>query len=127
MKKIVVFISFICIALVAMSAKKSEGVYVMGASLSFSDSTVYFTEIQCIDSVSLEKGTKFLPNRQHYAYELKDYMSLNENMSGRTSVILFSRKISSLKKKERALKQRLENKRGLKVRYLGDKFKFTRP
>ena len=99
----------------------------MGASISFSDSIVYFTEIQKMDSVSLQKSTKFLPDRQHYAYELKDYMALQEDMPGRTSVILFAKKRSSLEKKQINLKLRLERRRGLKVRYLGDKFQFTRP
>lgn len=112
---------------VAMASDKNDKIYVMGASVSFADSTVYFTEIQLIEGVALEKKTKFLPDRQHYAYELKDYMNFKENMPGRTSVILFSKKLSSLKKKETNLKLRLERRRGLKVRYLGDKFKFTRP
>lgn len=126
MKKFFVLISFFALALTSV-AQKEKAVYVMGASVSFSDSTVYFTEIQKIDSISLQKNTKFLPDRQHYAYELKDYMSLQENMPGRTSVILFSKKLTSLKNKEQNLKLRLERRRGLKVRYLGDKFKFTRP
>lgn len=126
MKKLIVLISFALVA-VASAAQKNNGIYVMGASISFSDSIVYFTEIQEMDSVSLQKSTKFLPDRQHYAYELKDYMALQEDMPGRTSVILFAKKKSSLEKKQINLKLRLERRRGLKVRYLGDKFQFTRP
>lgn len=128
MKKFLLSISsFLLLTMAVYADGGKNGVYVMGASFSFSDSIVYFTEVQFIDSVKLEKGTKFLPDRQHYAYELKDYMTFNENMPGRISVILFSKKESSLKKKEVKLKGRLERKRGLMVRYLGDKFKFTRP
>lgn len=127
MKRFVVLISFAFAVIAVMAAKKNEGVYVFGASISFSDSTVYFTEVQLIEGVSLMKGVKFLPDRQHYAYELKDYMNFKENMPGRTSVIFFSTKASSLKKKENNLKNRLEKRRGLTVRYLGDKFKFTKP
>lgn len=128
MKKIFMAVSFAMLLVGATFAQKQgDGVYVLGASISFSDSTVYFTEIQLVDSVALDKGTKFLPARQHYAYELKDYMAFQEGKPERTSVIFFSKKISKLKKKEARLKNRLEKRRGLTVRYLGDKFKFTRP
>lgn len=111
---------------VAVSAKKDGGVYVFGASVSFSDSVVYFSEVQFVEGVKLEKGTKFLPARQHYAYELKDYMNFQEDMPGRTSFIYFSKKEAKLQKKVAKLKKKVQ-KRGQIVRYLGDKFKFTAP
>lgn len=128
MKKILLTILFtLAFSLTASADKGQEGVYVMGVSFSFADSVAYFTEIQFIEGVELEKKSKFLPDRQHYTYELKDYMTFNENRPGRTSVILFSKKLKSLKTQEQKVKNRLEKRRGLTVRYLGDKFKFTRP
>ena len=93
--------------------------------MSFSDSIVYFTEIQKVDNVVLKNG--FLPNRQFYAYELKDYMNFKENMPGRISVIYFDEKRSGMEKKEQKIKKRLVEKEGKTVRYLGDKFMFTKP
>ena len=111
--------------------KKKEGkkkveteVYVMGVSLSFSDSVVYFTEIQHIDGAVIED--KFLPNRHLYSYELKDYMSFEEGMPGRTSFVIFADKRATLAKKELKIKKRLVEQEGKTVRYLGDKFKFTK-
>ena len=127
MKKLFLAIIAAVAVCTVQAQKKGDGVYVMGASLSFSDSIVYFTEIQLIEGVSLEKGTGFLPDRQQYALELQDYMAANEQMPGRTSVILFAKKKSKLKKREEYLKNRLEKRRSLKVRYLGEKFKFTKP
>ena len=107
------------------SKKKVETeVYVMGVSLSFSDSIVYFTEIQRIDGAVIED--KFLPNRHLYSYELKDYMSFEEGMPGRTSFIIYSDKRATLAKKELKIKKRLVEQEGKIVRYLGDKFKFTK-
>lgn len=107
------------------SKKKIETeVYVMGVSLSFSDSIVYFTEIQHIDGAVIED--KFLPNRHLYSYELKDYMSFEEGMPGRTSFIFFADKRAKLEKKEIKIKKRLVEHEGKTVRYLGDKFKFTK-
>lgn len=112
----------------AVSAqKKGEGVYVMGVSISFSDSIVYFTEVQLIEGVSLQKGTGFLPDRQYYSLELQNYMASSEQMPGRTSVILFAKSKSKLQKREAKLKAKLQKRRSKVVRYLGDKFKFTRP
>ena len=100
-------------------------VYIWGASMSFSDSIVYFTEIQKLDAVIMENG--FLPYRQYYAYELKDHMNFEENMPGRISMIYFDEKLKKLEKKEQKIKKHLMEKENKIIRYLGDKFKFVKP
>lgn len=105
--------------------EKVVPVYIWGASMSFSDSIVYFTEIEELEGVVLEDG--MLPRRQYYSYLLKDYMSFKENMPGRMSVIFFSEKRSKLEKKEMKIKKRLMDVEGKTVLYLGDKFKFVKP
>ena len=136
MKKVLFILLIVFVASVAGARDKKESkkdskkttevpVYIMGASISFSDSIVYFTEIQKFDAVVLENG--FLPHRQYYAYELKDYMSFEENMPGRISVIYFDEKLKKLEKKEQKIKKHLMEKEGKTVRYLGDKFKFVKP
>lgn len=100
-------------------------VYIWGASMSFSDSIVYFTEIQKLDAVVMENG--FLPYRQYYAYELKDHMNFEENMPGRISMIYFDEKLNKLEKKEQKIKKHLMEKENKIIRYLGDKFKFVKP
>ncbi|MBO7332703.1 MAG: hypothetical protein J6U64_03450 [Alphaproteobacteria bacterium] len=100
-------------------------VYIWGASMSFSDSIVYFTEIQKLDAVVMENG--FLPYRQYYAYELKDHMNFEENMPGRISMIYFDEKLNKLEKKEQKIKKHLMEKEDKIIRYLGDKFKFVKP
>ncbi len=102
-------------------------IYVWGASYSFTDSIVYFTEIQPLEGIELDKGTGFLPHRQFYSYELKDYMNFSENMPGRTSIVLFSKKRSTLERKVEKVKRRLEEEEGKTVRYLGDRFQFVKP
>ena len=135
MKKIFSIILLMCLVIPSLSFAKDgktkerkkkvqTEVYVWGVSLSFSDSVVYFTEIQHIESAIIED--KLLPNRHLYAYELKDYMSYEENMPGRTSFIYFSDKRSKLEKKEQKVKKRLVEGGEKTVRYLGDRFKFTK-
>lgn len=135
MKKALLILLLMLVATVGIARNKKESkkakeikevpVYIWGASISFSDSVVYFTEIQELGAIVLENG--FLPHRQYYAYELKDYMNFNENMPGRISVIYFDEKRSKLEKQEQKIKKRLVEKEGLTVRYLGDKFKFVKP
>lgn len=135
MKKIFSIILLMCLVIPSLSFAKDgktkerkkkvqTEVYVWGVSLSFSDSVVYFTEIQHIEGAIIED--KLLPNRHLYAYELKDYMSYEENMPGRTSFIYFSDKRSKLEKKEQKVKKRLVEGGEKTVRYLGDRFKFTK-
>ena len=104
---------------------KEVSVYILGASMSFSDSIVYLTEIQKLDAVALDNG--FLPHRQYYSYELKDYMIFEENMPGRISVVYFDEKLNKLEKKEQKIKKHLMEKENKIIRYLGDKFKFVKP
>ena len=135
MKKIFSILFILCLVMPSLSfakgVKKKESkkkiqteVYVWGVSLSFSDSIVYFTEIQHVEDAIIED--KLLPNRHLYAYELKDYMSYEEGMPGRTSFIYFSDKRSKLEKKEQKVKKRFVEGGEKTVRYLGDKFKFTK-
>ena len=64
----------------AFSLKKdhSKPVYAFGISASFTDTVVYFTEIQILDSVSLSKEG-FLAHRELYSYQLKNYLEDNES------------------------------------------------
>ena len=118
---------FAAVSAVQAKGKEEKTVYIFGASFSFSDSVVYFTEIMPVEGAKLDAKTKFLLHRQYYAYELKDYMNFQENMPGRTSVIYFSEKRSKLEKQAAKIKKRLVEKDGKTVRYLGDKFKFVKP
>ena len=132
MKKLLFIFATLFIALTAVKAEEKnkadekKGVYIFGTSFSFSDSIVYFTEIQYLEEVQLEDKTNFIPFRQHYSYELKDFMS-KEGMPGRISAVYFSEKESAIKKKEAKLKKRLEKKDNKVVRYIGSKFEFTKP
>ena len=135
MKKFFSILFILCLVMPSLSFakgdKKKESkkkiqteVYVWGVSLSFSDSIVYFTEIQRVEGAIIED--KLLPNRHLYAYELKDYMSYEEGKPGRTSFIYFSDKRSKLEKKEQKVKKKLIEGGEKTVRYLGDKFNFTK-
>lgn len=59
-----------------IQAKNEVGkAYIFGFSSSFNDSTVYFTDIQEIDSAWFTSKNKFLVSRENYSYQLRDYLS----------------------------------------------------
>lgn len=70
-----------------LKKKPTTGVYVFGFSASFTDSTVYFTPIQYLDGVVLEKKTKFLPGAPEYSYQLKDYLEQQRGEKNRVCAI----------------------------------------
>ncbi len=124
---IMLFFALFC-AVLSVSAKKEKDVaYLFGVSFSHNDSIVYFTEIQPVEGVKLQSHSRILPDRHHYAYELKDYMNFTEGKPGRTSVIYFAKTRKKLEKVEVKVKKKILHKDNRTVRYLGDKFRFTLP
>lgn len=69
--------------------KTKYGVYVAGVSASFTDSLVYMTDIQYVDSASLDKNG-FLVGRALYSLQLKDYLEMQKGERNRTWVSYFS-------------------------------------
>lgn len=72
-------------------------VYAFGVAASFNDSIVYYTEIQELDSVSLDKNG-FLPKRDLYSYQLKNYVEYDLKKSDYTCMIYFSESKKKLEK-----------------------------
>lgn len=115
-------------AVLSVSAKKDKDVaYLFGVSYAYNDSIVYFTEVQPVEGIKLKSHSRILPDRQHYAYELKDYMNFTEGKPGRISVIYFAKSRKKLEKVEAKVKKKILHKDNRTVRYLGDKFRFTLP
>ena len=85
-----------------LKGKKTEGVYLFGVAASFNDSVVYFTPIQHVDSVKLEKG--FLPKRAQYAYQLKNQIEYSKNKSDYTCMIYFAETKAKLEKEAAKVK-----------------------
>ena len=58
--------------------------YMFGFVASFNDSTVYFTNIQKVDSVWVTKKKQMLAGRSQYAYQLREFFTQKRNMPNRT-------------------------------------------
>lgn len=105
---------------------KGNGMYIVGVSASFADSLVYFTDIQFVDSVTLDKETKLLPMRSQYSEQLDTYLEQVKGMETRTCFIYFDQKKSALDKVIKKMKE--EYKKGGKsiIRDVDADFKFTK-
>ncbi len=53
---------------------EAKTAYIFGFASSFNDSTVYFTDVQKVDSAYFTRKNKFLVSRENYSYQLRDYL-----------------------------------------------------
>ena len=113
----------------AFSLKKdhSKPVYAFGISASFTDTIVYFTDIQILDSAKVSKEG-FLSHRELYSYQLKNYLEDNRLQQNSTCMIYFSENKKKLEKEAtKILNKYKKNNRMTVSRIDSDKFHFTKP
>lgn len=114
--KYILFVLFVVLFVQSTNAKlklklkknnKQETVYIVGVSASFSDSLMYFTDIQVLDDIHLDKNN-FLPDRMQYSYQLKDYLEREEGLTNRTCFVLFDTNRKKLDKRIFKMKRRYQ-------------------
>ena len=105
----------------------SKPVYAFGISASFTDSVVYFTDIQILDSAKVSKEG-FLTHRELYSYQLKNYLEDNQLQQNSTCMIYFSENRKKLEKEAtKILNKYKRNKRITVSKIESEKFHFTKP
>lgn len=80
-------------------------IYAFGFAASFNDSTVYFTDIQEIDSAWINDKNGFLISRDNYSYQLKNYLSAI-GLEHRTCIISFALERKDIEKKYQKMKNK---------------------
>lgn len=105
---------------------KVKPVYAFGVAASFSDTVVYYTPVQLLDSAALDEHG-FLPQRDAYSYQLKNYVEYTLNRPNYTCSIYFSENKNKLEKEAAKVKNGYQKgKQTLQV--VGpDAFKFEKP
>ena len=73
----------------AKKPEKTTKAYLFGFVANFSDSIVYFTDIQEVENVVIQRKTKFLEGRESYSDQLRYYFSEKLNMPHRTCIVSF--------------------------------------
>ena len=116
---------FIMCSAFSMKKKDDKQVYIAGVSASFKESLVYFTDIQLVDSVILDKN-KMLPQRQQYSYQLKTYLESKLGQSNRTCFIYFDSNKTKLEKSIKKMKDKYQKSGKSIIRQVDSEFKFTK-
>lgn len=90
---------------------EQKPVYAFGVAASFNDSVVYCTQVQLLDSILLDKNG-FLPKRELYTYQLKNYLEYDVKKPNYTCMIYFSENKVKLEKEAAKIKARYAKGRG---------------
>jgi len=106
---------------------KEKAVYAFGVAASFNDSIVYYTDIQVLDSVELDKNG-FLPKRDLYTYQLKNYLEYNLKKPDYTCMIYFSENKKKLEKESAKVKGKYKKNKSIVLMPIdSDAFRFKKP
>lgn len=108
---------------ITYAAGKKTRIYMYGFAASFNDSTVYFTDIQALDSATVEAKTHFLYARDNYSYQLRDYLR-TKGMASPTCVTSFATKRKNVEKKYLAMKKKYANGKYIVKHVTPDEFKY---
>ncbi len=110
----------------SLKGNKSKPVYMVGVSASFTDSLVYFTEVQLVDSIRLNKDN-MLPGRDRYSSQLKNYLEYEEGLTDRTCFVYFSNSQKKLQKQVAKMKQKYQKGNTMLIREVNpNTFRFTK-
>lgn len=122
----VLLLVFMLTSAFTMRKKEVKPVYVVGVSLCFGDSVVYFTNIQQIDSVRLTKDG-FLPSREGYSNQLQSYMETTDRKPNHTCITYFADKKAELQKTVSKLMKRYQSGNTIIKHISPSDFSFERP
>lgn len=121
------FLVFTLCSAFSLKKKTAKQVYVMGVSISFIDSLVYLTDVQAMPDVKLSKDG-FLPQRDDYSYQLRNYLESKDGSRNHTCITYFSEDKAKLQKKAALLIKRYTNNHSAVIRNLTkDEFQYAKP
>jgi hypothetical protein len=134
MKKVLLtMMALVLVSLVTMAKEKptqygrGKGkVYLFGVCQQLTDSVVYITFINEVDSLDLMKKTKFLPFRSEFSLQLKEYMEGTLKKDHQTPAVFYSTKRKKLSKKYYKIKKRYLDNPYTKIMPI-DGFQFRHP
>ena len=123
----VALVFMVCSAFSFKKAKGEKAVYAFGVAASFNDTVVYFTAIQPLDSVELDKNG-FLPKRDLYTYQLKNYLEYDLRCPDYTCMIYFSENMSKLEKEAAKVKGKYKKNKTIVLMPIdSEAFRFKKP
>lgn len=81
-------------------------VYMIGVAMSLTDSVVFITDMHLVDSVTVEKKTKFLKDRQLYSFQLQRYLEATYKGGPYVPAVFFSPKRKTMERHYLSLHKR---------------------
>ena len=116
----------VCMMCSAFTMKdKTNGMYMVGVSASFTDSVIYFTDVQFVKNLSLGSD-KLLEMRSYYSDQLEDYLEVEKGLKNRTCFVYYNTKKEKLEKIIKKMKDKYRKEGKSVLRDLGSDFKFIR-
>lgn len=98
-------VALLACATAAKAQYEQRDCYMFGFAASFSDSTVYITDIQHVDSAYFGHHNGFLYGRDQYSNQLRDYLAA-KGFPNPTCITAFSRKKKDIEKEFLKIKRR---------------------
>ena len=98
-------------------------VYMIGVGISLVDSMVFITDMHLVDSVTLEKKTKFLMDRQLYSFQLQQYLERAYRRGPYVPSVFFSTSRKKMERRYLSLHKRYVQSKELQM-YLVDQGQF---
>jgi len=109
--------TLLVIMLVTLAATKSNAkpliapkAYMFGFVANFSDSIVYITDIQTVDSVLYDSKTKFVMGRSSYSNQLRQYFTNSLDKPHSTCIVVFALTRKDIEKKYVKLRKQYTGK-----------------
>lgn len=100
-------------------------VYAVGVATSFNDSLAYYTEMQELNNIVLDRK-RYLHRRSGYSFQLRDYL-LAQGKENYTCLILFNTKKAKLDKELAKVRTRFSKDNIKLIEIKEADFKFTKP
>ena len=121
LKAIICFALLLLTAVGPMEAKsKSKKVvqkptYMIGVAISQVDSVIFITDLHKVDSVTIQKKTKFLMDRQLYSFQLQKYIEETYKGGPYVTAIFFGHKLRKMENKYLSLHKRYVQSKELRM------------
>lgn len=124
-KSLLVLTLIFALSLTVGAQKKNKGVYLYAVSTSFADSVVSVSDIQFLDTISVNKEG-MLPYSPNYSGQFKNYLEVAENRYNQVVAVFYSAKVKVVKKERLKIISRYKKKMKAKIEEIpSSDFMFT--
>ncbi len=104
---------------------KSDRVYMFGVSASFTDSVVYITDLQVVDTAYFLPRSGYLAERTLYSSQLQLFLEEQCGQTNQTGTVFYHRKRKKLERIYLSVKKKYAKDKAVVVQPLGtDRFRF---